>query len=165
MKNLRTMLFHLLLESPQTGYSIAKQTEARTGWKPSWGSIYPLLETLESEGVITGKQKGRSKEYTLTAAGKKTAEKHVSQTQELLGEIIDRLRVMQEFCQEDVAQAITYLKALQQTGENPFAPIEKESLRMRNQLHRLWGAQLVKRRAKDINAALAEATRKLERIQ
>ena len=40
-------------ESPISGYSLMKLIEEETGfWRPSPGSIYPLLTSLEEEGLV-----------------------------------------------------------------------------------------------------------------
>jgi DNA-binding PadR family transcriptional regulator len=46
---------------------IEKRSEGR--YKPSPGSIYPMLAHLEEEGIIECKTEGRSKRYTLTEDG------------------------------------------------------------------------------------------------
>jgi DNA-binding PadR family transcriptional regulator len=51
--------------------AIGKETEGR--WKPSPGSVYPLLSYLEDNGFIkeVSKVEGEVKRYTLTEQGKK----------------------------------------------------------------------------------------------
>lgn len=55
-----------------SGYDLIKQIEKDTGtWKPSFGSIYPLLEKLLREKLVEVEIKGRKKLYFLTDEGKK----------------------------------------------------------------------------------------------
>jgi DNA-binding PadR family transcriptional regulator len=57
-----------------TGSEIAQTLDDWTEgeWKPSPGSIYPLLSSLEADGVIEPiRQEGRSKVYTLSEEGHK----------------------------------------------------------------------------------------------
>lgn len=66
--------FHILgvLKSgPTHGYGIMHQISHHTGhvWRPSPGSMYPALESLESEGFITCQGDGRRKVYSLTPKG------------------------------------------------------------------------------------------------
>ncbi|MBC7222406.1 PadR family transcriptional regulator [Candidatus Bipolaricaulota bacterium] len=49
---LRYWVLRLLSEGPRTGYALAKELERRLGWRPSPGSLYPLLSTLAEEGLI-----------------------------------------------------------------------------------------------------------------
>ena len=61
---LRLIILRLLKSDEMTGSEISQTLEDWTEgqWKPSPGSIYPLLSSLEAEGVIKPtKQEGRSK--------------------------------------------------------------------------------------------------------
>jgi DNA-binding PadR family transcriptional regulator len=62
---LRPAILRLLEEKPMNGMEmINKFYDASHGWwKPSPGSVYPLLETLEAEGAVKKKSDGR---YELT---------------------------------------------------------------------------------------------------
>jgi DNA-binding PadR family transcriptional regulator len=45
-------------------------------WKPSFGSVYPLIEKMEREGLISEKKTpGKGKIYVLTAKGRKELQK------------------------------------------------------------------------------------------
>ena len=66
--------FHILgvLKSgPTHGYEIMHRISHHTGhvWRPSPGSMYPALESLETEGFITCQGDGRRKVYSLTPKG------------------------------------------------------------------------------------------------
>jgi DNA-binding PadR family transcriptional regulator len=60
---LRPGLLHLLEEKPMSGAEIMnKMQETSRGWyRPSPGSIYPLLEQLEKEGLVAKNSDGRFK--------------------------------------------------------------------------------------------------------
>ncbi len=165
MKHLKTLIYHLLLEGPHTGYAMAKEVEQRTGWKPSWGSIYPLLESMEAEGSISATQEGRSKVYTLTKTGEKEAHDAVSHSKELIGAVIERMKVFQEFSNEDLSMPIALLTEIQRTGRNPLRPISKNFTPLRNELLRLWQADLLQPNAERINKELSGLTERLRRIR
>jgi DNA-binding PadR family transcriptional regulator len=69
------MVVSLLSSSPKNGVEIMDGIEAMTRgwWRPSPGSVYPLLERMKSEGTIRKRDDGR---YELTA--KANAELEVS---------------------------------------------------------------------------------------
>lgn len=69
------MVVSLLSSSPKNGVEIMDGVEAMTRgwWRPSPGSIYPLLEKMTDEGTVRKKEDGR---YELTA--KANAELEVS---------------------------------------------------------------------------------------
>ena len=156
-------IYRLLLEEPQTGYSLAKNIQERTGWKPSWGSIYPSLEKLEEQQHIKGKKTGRSTTYTLTAKGKKHAEKELTQTKELLAGLIERTKILNELVEEDLSIPIAYFSELQE-GINPFTPINTESERMKKEIYRLWKEKKISTHANKINQALKETTKQLKKL-
>lgn len=57
-------------ETPISGYTLMKRIEEETGfWRPSPGSIYPLLASLEKEGLIVHRRQDDKKLYSLTPAG------------------------------------------------------------------------------------------------
>jgi DNA-binding PadR family transcriptional regulator len=70
--DVRAAVLALLDERPMHGYEMIKQLEERTGgaWAPSAGSIYPTLQMLEDEGLISGIEVDGKRRFTLTDAGK-----------------------------------------------------------------------------------------------
>jgi len=84
---LKTYLLEMLSEGPIHGYAVMERVEKITGfWKPSPGTIYPLLNSLVKDGyaqAISGQ--GRRKQYRLTAKGRKLFSE-VKETRYLLNE-------------------------------------------------------------------------------
>lgn len=58
------------------GYEMIQEIGERSGgaWRPSPGSVYPTLQLLEDEGLITNETEGGKKLFTLTDAGRTEAE-------------------------------------------------------------------------------------------
>jgi DNA-binding PadR family transcriptional regulator len=58
------------------GYEMIQEIAERSGeaWKPSPGSVYPTLQLLEDEGLITSESDGGKKLFTLTEQGRTEAE-------------------------------------------------------------------------------------------
>ncbi|MBN1432563.1 MAG: PadR family transcriptional regulator [Methanomicrobiaceae archaeon] len=69
-------IFHSLDREPKSGYDLLKEMSDKTGgaWVPSKGTVYPLLKSLEKEGLIRVAEVGkRSKNiFGLTESGEKT---------------------------------------------------------------------------------------------
>jgi PadR family transcriptional regulator, regulatory protein PadR len=61
-----------LSKEPLTGAALAGEFAKRKGTKPSPGTIYPALKDLKEKGLI---QANETKEYSLTAKGKKELNK------------------------------------------------------------------------------------------
>ncbi len=84
---LRYYVLKLLSEKPMSGSEIMSEVEKLTHgrWKPSPGSIYPLLAWLQDKGYSkeVPEQEPGIKRYTLTDQGKAFLEEHVKRKKEL----------------------------------------------------------------------------------
>lgn len=69
---LRQAVLALLAESPMHGYQIIHEIEERSGgsWKPSAGSVYPTLQLLADEGMVSSEESNGRKVYSLTDTGR-----------------------------------------------------------------------------------------------
>ncbi|MFF4183066.1 PadR family transcriptional regulator [Streptomyces sp. NPDC001691] len=74
--DVRASILALLTDRPMHGYEMIQEIGERSGgaWKPSPGSVYPTLQLLEDEGLITSESEGGKKLFTLTDAGRTEAE-------------------------------------------------------------------------------------------
>jgi len=68
----RTAVLRVLAESPMHGYQIIQELKQRSGglWTPSAGSIYPTLQLLADEGLVTAEETSGKKVFSLTEAGR-----------------------------------------------------------------------------------------------
>ncbi|RFA97616.1 PadR family transcriptional regulator [Pyrobaculum aerophilum] len=68
-RGLREVVLWLLSDRPMNGAEIIRAVEDFTWgfWRPSPGSVYPLLKQLETEGLVRRRPDGR---YELTENGK-----------------------------------------------------------------------------------------------
>jgi DNA-binding PadR family transcriptional regulator len=86
---LRHIIPRLLRTSELTGTEIMQRLNDLTNgaWNPSPGTIYPLLSSLEEEGVIEAVAiEGRSKTYSLTEKGRRQTELMLKQRLGAVGE-------------------------------------------------------------------------------
>lgn len=58
--DVRASILALLKDRPMHGYEMIQEIGERSGgaWKPSPGSVYPTLQLLEDEGLITSASEG-----------------------------------------------------------------------------------------------------------
>jgi DNA-binding PadR family transcriptional regulator len=70
--DVRAAVLAVLAEQPMHGYQIIHEIEERSGgtWKPSAGSVYPTLQLLADEGLISAEESNGRKTYSLTEAGR-----------------------------------------------------------------------------------------------
>lgn len=72
--DIRTAILVSLAEEPMHGYQVIQAIETRTGWRPSPGEVYPMLQLLADEQLVAAELAGERKVYTLTEAGRAVAE-------------------------------------------------------------------------------------------
>src|SRR5215472_4058407 len=74
--NVRGLLLAALTTGPAHGYELMRRLEEQAGgrWRPSPGSVYPLLQLLEDEGLIRGTHADGRKVYELTQEGRSQAD-------------------------------------------------------------------------------------------
>lgn len=86
---LKYIVLKIISEKPTYGYEIIKTIEVRSNgsWKPSAGSIYPILESLESKGFIQNEEIDRKKVYEITPRGVVALDRMTQKKIELLEEM------------------------------------------------------------------------------
>ncbi|MFF2508659.1 PadR family transcriptional regulator [Streptomyces sp. NPDC058067] len=74
--DVRASILALLKDRPMHGYEMIQEIAERSGgaWKPSPGSVYPTLQLLEDEGLITSESEGGKKLFSLTEPGRSAAD-------------------------------------------------------------------------------------------
>lgn len=74
--DVRGLVLAALLQGPGHGYELMRRLEEQAGgrWRPSPGSVYPLLQLLEDEGLLRARHEGDRRVYELTAEGRAQAD-------------------------------------------------------------------------------------------
>lgn len=74
--DVRASILALLKDRPMHGYEMIQEIGERSAgaWRPSPGSVYPTLQLLEDEGLISSEESGGKRLFTLTEAGRAEAE-------------------------------------------------------------------------------------------
>lgn len=72
---IRTALLALLEEGPMHGYEMIRRIEERSGgrWKPSPGAVYPTLQQLTDEELVSVVEDAGKRIFSLTDAGSEAA--------------------------------------------------------------------------------------------
>jgi DNA-binding PadR family transcriptional regulator len=72
----RLLILAALAGRPMHGYEVIQELEALSGgrWRPSAGSVYPTLQQLADEGLVTGEDVEGRRTYTLTDTGRAAAQ-------------------------------------------------------------------------------------------
>ena len=74
--DVRAAILALLAEEPMHGYQIITELTERSGgvWRPSPGSVYPTLQALEDQGLVTADKTEGRRVFNLTAEGRALAD-------------------------------------------------------------------------------------------
>jgi DNA-binding PadR family transcriptional regulator len=121
---LRPQIIQLLEKQPMNGIDIMnKVQEMSHGWyRPSPGSIYPLLEQLEKEGLIAKNNEGK---FELTAA--------YAEQSGIVGNVASVLSEMES--------GTSYLEDLQKADEASLSKCRERIEKLTRRLEALNGAQ------------------------
>ncbi len=95
---LRYIVLKIIKDKPIHGYDIIKTVEllSKGHWTPSAGSIYPILESLESKGFIQSEEIDRRKVYSITPEGMAALDHMTQEKLELLKEMSRLINIVIE---------------------------------------------------------------------
>lgn len=79
--DVRAAVLVALVDGPAHGYEIMRRLGERSGglWRPSPGSVYPILQLLEDEGLVRGTEQDGRRTYELTDEGRAEAERRAAE--------------------------------------------------------------------------------------
>jgi DNA-binding PadR family transcriptional regulator len=166
-KKLRIIVLKHLAEKPRAGYGLIKDIEECTGWKPSYGSIYPLLENLKTEGLIEVEEEGKKKIYHLTKDGKAEVKKLEKLQSSMIEQMQEKMKLMAHmigFDSKKHDEIMDLFFGAIKRGEMPFKEVMASTTRMKMVFWDLYKAGKVKKNTKKINAIMDEATAKLHAL-
>ncbi len=89
-----------------SGYQIIKRVEIMIGEKPSTGSVYPLLKSMQDKGWIVGETSGKKTFYTITDQGKEIVKKHDDLKQQIFQKVRESV-LLANNAFEDVASVFS----------------------------------------------------------
>jgi len=112
-RGLRMIIVSLLSSSPKNGMEIMDGVEAMTRgwWRPTPGSIYPLLSKMTEEGTLKKREDGR---YELTTKAKKELESS-------FGPRFRRSLTTDETVDE-IQNLVSYLEDVKRHADNQLEP-------------------------------------------
>jgi DNA-binding PadR family transcriptional regulator len=95
---LRYIVLKIIKDKPIHGYEIMKTVEllSKGHWTPSAGSIYPILESLESKGFVQSEETDRKKVYSITPTGMEALDHMTQEKLELLKEMSRLINIVIE---------------------------------------------------------------------
>jgi DNA-binding PadR family transcriptional regulator len=100
LKNqLKLIVLKKLEDKSLSGYDLIKEIYNSTGtWKPSFGSMYPLLKELHANKLVTVKISNRKKVYSITPLGRKTLKETLAASQVVIETMAREFKMMENIC-------------------------------------------------------------------
>jgi len=82
--DVRLAIIDVLAAEPMNGYQVIQEIARRSGgaWKPSPGSVYPTMQQLQDEGLISERGDGGRRKFELTDDGRTYVEEHLDELAE-----------------------------------------------------------------------------------
>mgnify|MGYP001575325476 FL=1 len=160
---LRLIVMKTLADRRLSGYDLIKQIEKDTGtWKPSSGSIYPLLEKLLKEKFVELEERGRRKLYCLTSEGKRQLSVIDRSKNAMIDKLIAHWNAFGRITdRRELGFMMEILNSLKK-GHLPFKDLNPELNEFRATMFELYTKGKDKKRMKSV---LKEAVKKLKAIK
>lgn len=117
--DMKFVILRLIADKPMHGYDVMKALEEECGgwYKASPGSVYPTLQMLEDQGLLSVQETDGKKVYTITPEGEDYLEEH----EEQVDDIFDRFTgFTDEFAADMKDLSQSFSKLARETFESTF---------------------------------------------
>jgi DNA-binding PadR family transcriptional regulator len=100
---MKYVILKILSEKPMHGYEVMKALEEETSgcYRPSPGSVYPTLQWLEDEGLVSATETSGKKVYAITDSGRAFLEENKGTVDDIFDRISDTI---DRFASEPIAE-------------------------------------------------------------
>jgi len=93
---LKIFIIKQLMHEEMSGYDIMKRCKNVLGYKPSPGTVYPLLKSMEKKGIVEGRKEGRKILYRLSPKGRKFMKEIMGAREEFHRKLHSQMAAMEE---------------------------------------------------------------------
>ena len=159
--HLKIMVLKGLSEKPMTGYSLMNYINEKIGIKPSPGSMYPLLKSLEENKLIKSKEIDSKKIFALTPKGKNTIKELWKHKEEMHEKAVKSLKIMETITGEKTTEH----KLMQRMKEgDPFKELNPELSKFRALLIDMLNKGRIEKNKKALKKIFKDAYKELKKI-
>src|SRR2546423_1726467 len=125
-RGLRTWIISILANTPKNGAEIMDEIETMTQgwWRPSPGSVYPLLDQMTQEELLKKRDDGR---YELTAKAKEELEwpfgmpgRKAQTVEDMLNEMVGYASYLEDLSRSDRTKIAPYRESIKRSSAVPF---------------------------------------------
>jgi DNA-binding PadR family transcriptional regulator len=144
---MKYVILKLLREKSMHGYEVMKELEEHTHgcYKPSPGTVYPTLQWLEDEGLVSSEEVEGKKVYAITDAGREFLDENKGTVEE----IFDRVEEM-----------------IDNLINDPMPDVTRQVGKLVGQVYRTtWRLKDDEAKMKEVASILERATKELEGLR
>lgn len=164
--HLKIIVLKILNEKSLSGYDLVKEIHTSTQhWKPSFGSIYPLLKDLHTKKLVTINVIGRKKVYSITSAGKKKLKEILKTKNKIYDLTIEGLKGLEAICSKEEIEFIHKLHSNLKCNFMPFKEVTSEMQEIAKIMISMSDSEVLSRNENKIRKILKEAISKLKKIK
>lgn len=160
---LRLLTLKALAGGPKSGYGLMSFVEEKVGGRPSSGSMYPLLESLQEEQLISTKKASRGAQYALTRKGRQRLKVIEKKRDEIMQNFLDGMRTIEALTGEDMHFPKQVVQSLKR-GEVPFKEANPEWEELRARVFWLWQSGRMKAKRADVKKILKRTNQELKKV-
>jgi len=166
LKNqLKLIVLKKLEDKSLSGYDLIKEIYNSTGtWKPSFGSMYPLLKELYSNKLVTFKMVNRKKVYSITALGRKTLKEVLAASQNIIETMAKEFKMMENICSEHEKKHLDILIQRIHGDKLLFGGFTDEMDRFQRTMMTIILNKKLKSKEKEIKQILNDTILRLQKI-
>lgn len=151
-------------KSPISGYALMKRIEEETGfWRPSPGSIYPLLASLEEGGLVEHREENDKKLYSLTPSGDEALTKARQAKEEAMRGVRQSIHVFGELFGEEVSDDLARLTEAGQSNRLITPQLARSLKQFRMVLHAILMQRLSTSEANQVRQTIDDAIEELKK--
>ena len=159
--HLKITVLKLLSGNELSGYELMKSMEAKIGWKPSPGSIYPLLSDLRKKKLVQIKIEGRKKLYQLTPLGKRMFQTLNAQKKALVNEMQNNMRILTVVGDKQEAQDMEMILRLMKEKEGHLSWLHEDAVVLRRSIFQLADKQFNSKEQEKIKNIIRKTAQQL----
>jgi len=162
---LKLIVLKKLDDNNLSGYDLIKEIYNSTGsWKPSFGSMYPLLKDLHKNKLVTVKVVNRRKVYSITASGRKTLKEALAASQNIIETMAKEFKMMENICSTYERKHLDIIIHRIHTNKAMFDGVTDEMDQFQRTLMMLFTHGKFKSKEQDIKNILNDAISKLKKL-
>lgn len=161
---LKITVMKLLSDHEMSGYSLMKAMEHDIGWRPSPGSIYPLLLDLRKKKFVAHKEKGRQKIYHLTLQGKKLLIALQNNRKAFLDEMQNHVSAFACIGEEKEVEDMKTILRIMREKQGHLSWLHEDAVAMRRAIFELSEKKVDKQSQDKVKKIIKKTTQELKRF-